>query len=301
MTQAGNHFRRTLESGHFALTAELTPPRGADFATLDAAISTLGSVMTAVNITDGAGAQVRMSSLPAAIYVKQHGIEPIMQMTCRDRNRIALQGDLLGAAAFGIENVLVLTGDTPTNGSEKSAKGVFDFDSKSLVGMLDHLSSTGTTLSGNELSTRPDFFIGVADNPADPEDVWTPSALLAKQAAGACFVQSQYCYDIDLLGRYMSRLEDFGLTEKLYYMVGLGPLKSADAATRLRASLPGTIIPDGIIRRLEKARDPRHEGTLICAELIQQAREIKGIAGVHLMAPGMQREMIDAVKTANQA
>lgn len=301
MTLVKNRLRNTLESGHFAVTAELTPPRGADFATLDAAINILGSSITAVNITDGAGARVRMSSLPAAIYMKQHGIEPILQMTCRDRNRIALQGDILGAAAFGIENILALTGDVPDSGDEKDAKAVFDFDSRGLVEMLDHMSKRGTTLSGRELSTAPDLFIGVADCPIDPASKWKPTSLLAKQVSGARFVQSQYCFDMELLARYLHRLQDFGLNDTLYYLVGLGPLRSAQAARQMRENLPGTVIPEGIIRRLEQARDARHEGTLICAELIQQAREINGIAGVHLMAPGMQREMIEAVNTARLA
>ena len=211
MTEKENRLRKTLESGHFAVTAELTPPRGADFATLDAAVSVLRSTVTAVNITDGAGARVRMSSLAAAIHVKQHGIEPIMQMTCRDRNRIALQGDLLGAAAFGIQNILALTGDAPDAGDHVNAKAVFDLDSKSLVAALDHLSKTGTTLSGDDLSTAPDFFVGVADCPVDVGPRWKPKSLLAKQAAGARFVQSQYCFDMDLLARYMARLNDHGL------------------------------------------------------------------------------------------
>ena len=299
MTEKENRLRKTLESGHFAVTAELTPPRGADFATLDAAVSVLRSTVTAVNITDGAGARVRMSSLAAAIHVKQHGIEPIMQMTCRDRNRIALQGDLLGAAAFGIQNILALTGDAPDAGDHVNAKAVFDLDSKSLVAALDHLSKTGTTLSGDDLSTAPDFFVGVADCPVDVGPRWKPKSLLAKQAAGARFVQSQYCFDMDLLARYMARLNDHGLDKSMYYLVGLGPLRSASGARWMRDNLPGTVIPEGIIRRLEQARDARREGTVICSELIQQAHDINGVAGVHLMAPGMQREMVDAVKSAN--
>ena len=291
-----DRLRRTLESGHFAITAELTPPRGADFRSLQEAIAILGNTVTAVNVTDGAGARVRMSSLAAAIYVREHGLEPIMQMTCRDRNRLALQAEALGAAAHGIHNVLALTGDRPADST--SLKSVFDLDSKSLVSMLAHLSKTGTTLSGSELSSSPAFFIGVADSPVEPGPDWRPVALAAKQAAGARFVQTQYCYDPGLLSRYLERLAEFGLLDKLYILVGLGPLPSAQAARRMREKLPGTVIPEGLIRRLEAARDQRLEGTVICAELIQQVREINGVAGVHLMAPGMYREMTDAIRSA---
>ena len=296
MKTQNDRLRRTLESGHFAITAELTPPRGADFRTLQEAIAILGNTVTAVNVTDGAGARVRMSSLAAAIYVREHGLEPIMQMTCRDRNRLALQAEALGAAAHGIHNVLALTGDRPADSN--SLKSVFDLDSKSLVSMLTHLSKTGTTLSGSELSSSPAFFIGVADSPVEPGPDWRPVALAAKQAAGARFVQTQYCYDPGLLSRYLGRLEEFGLLDKLYFLVGLGPLPSAQAARRMREKLPGTVIPEGLIRRLEAARNQRLEGTVICAELIQQVREINGVAGVHLMAPGMYREMTDAIRSA---
>lgn len=293
-----NPLRKSLESGHFAITAELTPPRGADFDALSIAAQSLKSVVSAVNVTDGAGARVRMSSLAASIYLKQMGVEPILQVTCRDRNRIAIQGDLLGAAAFGISNVLVLGGDDVAAGDEPDAKAVFDFDSRSLITALGTMSREGTTLSGSTLSSAPDFFPGAADLPQDPQPDWAPDALVVKQQAGARFVQTQYCFDMELLARYMQRMADHGLTEKLYFLVGLGPLRSAKSAMWMRDSLFGTIMPEGIIRRMEAARDPRAEGINICAEMIQQAREINGIAGVHLMAPGMHLEMAEAVKLA---
>lgn len=296
MKTQNDRLRHTLESGHFAITAEITPPRGADFRSLQEAAAILGNSVTAVNVTDGAGARVRMSSLAAAIYLQQHGLEPVMQMACRDKNRLGLQAEALGAAAHGIHNILALTGDRPSD--KTSLKSVFDLDSKSLVAMLSHLSRTGTTLSGEELSSSPAFFIGVADSPIEPEADWRPVDLAAKQAAGARFVQTQYCFDLGLLERYLARLDDYGLLERLYILVGLGPLRSAETARQLRNNLPGTVIPDGLVRRLEAARDPRQEGTVICAELIQQARDIKGVAGVHLMAPGMYREMADAVRSA---
>jgi methylenetetrahydrofolate reductase (NADPH) len=293
-----NSFRRSLESGHFAITAEIPPPRGASLEPLRQAARDLARVVSAINLTDGAGARVRISSLAASICVRQLGIEPILQMTCRDRNRIAIQGDLLGAAAFGIRNVLVLSGDRLESGDDDSTRAVFDLDAKELIRAMQAMSVDGVTLSGSELTGKPEFFAGAADIPVDPDAGWSPEALQAKEAAGARFVQMQYCFDMDLLRRYFARLRDHGLTENLYFLVGLGPLRSAESARWMRDNLWGTVVPDGIIRRLEAARDPRHEGIGICAELMQEARDIDGIAGVHLMAPGQHQAIIEAVRLA---
>lgn len=292
---AGNSFRHRLETGHFAVTAEVTPPRGATFDDLSRAATDLQPVVSAVNLTDGAGANVRLSSLAAAIHVKQLGLEPILQMTCRDRNRLALQADLLGAAAFGIDNVLALSGDRIDAGSNPGAKAVYDLDVRSLLQAMGSLGD-GRTLSGSELDCRPAFFAGAADTPVDPGSNWSPEGLKAKSAAGAKFVQMQYCFDLELLARYVARLSDHGLTERLYFLAGLGPLRSAESANWMRANLPGTVIPEGIVRRLAAARDPRHEGIAICAELIREARDMDGIAGVHLMAPGQHQAIIEAVR-----
>lgn len=298
MPDNDNSFRRSLESGHFAITAEIAPPRGATLEPLRQAAGDLARVVSAINLTDGAGARVRISSLAASICVKQLGVEPILQMTCRDRNRIAIQSDLLGAAAFGIRNVLVLSGDSLESGDDASARAVFDLDSRELIRSIEAMSVDGVTLSGSELSGRPDFFAGAADVPVDPGADWTPEALQAKRQAGARFVQMQYCYDMDILRRYFQRLREHGLTDSLYFLAGLGPLRSAESAKWMRDKLWGTIMPDGIIRRLEAARDPRHEGISICAELIQEVRDIDGVAGVHLMAPGQHQAIIEAVRLA---
>lgn len=291
-----NPLRDRLEAGQFAVTAELTPPRGADFDSLVSAAEILNPAVTAINLTDGAGARVRMSSLAASIKLKQLGVEPILQMTCRDRNRIAIQSDLLGAAAFGISNVLALTGDGVDAGDDADAKAVFDFNSATLLSALHSMSTDGKTLSGTALSTAPSFFPGTADAPRDPDKAWKPEGLLAKHAAGARFVQTQYCYDMNVLSRYMQRLADHGVTEKLYFIVGLGPLRSADGARWMRDNLFGTIMPDAIIERMETANDPRQEGIEVCAELMQQARDINGVSGAHLMAPGLHEEMIEAIR-----
>ena len=239
-----------------------------------------------------------MSSSAAAIHVKQMGVEPILQVTCRDRNRIALQSDLLGVAAFGVGNVLVLTGDAVEAGDDPDAKPVFDLDSRQLIAALKKMSAEAATLSGDDLTVSPDFFRGAADAPFEIMGDWTPDGLQAKLAAGAQFIQTQFCFDMSLLERYMTRLNDHGLTEKMYFLVGLGPLRSANGARWMRDNLPGTVMPDGVIRRMESARDPRQEGIAICAELLQQARDTSGIAGAHLMAPGLYHEIVEAVKLA---
>lgn len=290
-----NLFRRTLESGRFAFTAEITPPRGASLAPLTACARDLGPVVSGINLTDGAGARVRMSSLAAAIHIKQLGFEPILQMTCRDRNRIALQGDLLGAAAFGIENVLVLTGD-PVEAGDSTAKGVFDLNARSLLAALQAMQTSGTTLSGNELEGPVRFFPGAADIPFEPGSRWTTDGLSAKKRAGARFVQTQFCFDMELLERYTAHLRAQGLLDDLFLLVGLGPLRSVESARWMRDHLPGTSMPDGILRRMEAARDPRQEGIAICAELIRDARDIEGVAGVHLMAPGQHQAIVEAVQ-----
>lgn len=295
---AAHSFRRSLETGHFAVTAEITPPRGASLEPLTLCVHDLKPVVSAINLTDGAGARVRMSSLAAAIHVKQLGVDPILQMTCRDRNRIAIQGDLLGAAAFGIENVLVLSGDGIEAGDDPNAKAVFDLDARALLKAVHGMTFDGATLSGSELSTKTGFFPGAADVPVEPNGDWSPDPLRSKSAAGARFVQTQFCFDMDLIGRYIGRLREEGLTENMYFLVGLGPLRSADAARWMRKNLYGTIIPEGILRRLDAARDPRHEGIAICAELIQQARDINGVAGVHLMAPGQHQAIVESVRLA---
>ena len=288
-------FRHCLETGHFAITAELTPPRGANLDSLSVAAKSLKPAVSAINLTDGAGARVRMASLAAAIHIRQLGVEPILQVTCRDRNRIALQSDLLGAAAFGISNVLVLTGDSVERGDDPDASEVFDLDSRTLLAALRKMSAESMTLSGSSLDAAPDFFRGAADTPFDPNADWRPDGLIAKHAAGAQFVQTQYCFDMQLLERYMTRLADHGLTEKMYFLVGLGPLRSARSARWMRDNLFGTVMPDGIIRRLEASRDPRQEGIEICAELLSAARQIPGVAGAHLMAPGQHQEIVEAI------
>jgi len=291
-------FRHSLQTGHFAVTAEVLPPRAAQLDSLTAAAATLAPVVAAVNVTDGAGARVRLSSLAAAIHLRQQGIDPILQMTCRDRNRIAIQSDLLGAWAHGVQNVLVLGGDSVAAGDEPGATAVFDFDSRSLLAAIKGMHDDGRLGGAASAAGAAGFFCGAAEIPREPPQDCVPQALLDKAAAGAQFVQMQFCYDTGLLRRYLEMLATHGLTERLYILAGLGPLHSAEGAAWMRDNLFGTVMPDGVIRRLAAARDARREGIRICAELINEVRDIPGIAGVHLMAPGRPQAIVDAVTLA---
>jgi methylenetetrahydrofolate reductase (NADPH) len=288
--------RSRFASGDFIVTAEVTPPRGPDGERLLREAAALARAVDAINVTDGAGANVRMSSIAAGALLKRGGYEPIVQATCRDRNRIALQADLIGAAALGITNVLVLTGDSVEAGELPDAKPVFDMDSRSLTRSLAALRDQGVTLSGKTVSPRPDFLLGAADVCLDPQSQdWSAEPLLAKIAAGARFIQSQYCFDAERIARHVGRLREAGLPEDVPYLVGLGPLRSARVARWMRDSLWGTVMPDAVIRRLDQASDPEEAGIEICAELLAAAAGTAGVDGAHLMAPGHQAGIVEAV------
>ena len=272
-----------LRSGQFVVTAEITPPVSTDPAEFLRRALPLKGLATAINVTDGAGAKVHLSSLAAAHFLVQSGLEPIFQMTCRDRNRIALQGDLLGAAALGIHNILVLAGDDPKAGDQPEAKPVYDLDSRALIALARRMSDDGTLPSGTPIERKPELFIGAADVPIDPPPGWTPKALIGKAQAGADFVQTQFCMDIGIVRRYAARLREAGF--KLPVLVGIAPIPSARSARWMREKLFGTVIPDSIVERLERAADPKAEGRKICVELLRQLAETPGIAGAHVMAP----------------
>jgi methylenetetrahydrofolate reductase (NADPH) len=236
-----------------------------------------------VNVTDGAGAKVHLSSLAAAHFLVQSGIEPIFQMTCRDRNRLALQGDLLGAASLGIHNILALAGDDPKAGDQPQAKPVYDLNSRELIAMAHAMRSESRLPSGTAIQGAVNLVIGAADVPVDPPADWNPKGLFAKAEAGADFVQTQFCMDVGVVRRYAARLGDLGF--KTPILIGVAPIPSARSARWMREKLFGTIIPDAIIERLEKAADPKAEGRKICVEVLRQLSEIPGIAGAHVMAP----------------
>lgn len=276
----------TLRTNRFAITAEITPPLSADPNDLLSRATALKGVVDAANVTDGASARAHMSSLAAAALLLREGIEPVLQFTCRDRNRIALQSDLLGAAALGIENLLILRGDDPSAGDQPDAKPVFDYESRDLMECARRMRDEGKLPSGREIKASPSYFIGGADTPMDPADPkWKPDGLLAKIEAGAGFFQTQFCFDLDIVRKYAAGLIEHGISDRAGVLIGIGPLASARSARWMRENLWGTTIPDALIDRLENARDQKAEGTAICAELIAAYSEIDGISGVHLMAP----------------
>ena len=272
-----------LRSGQFVVTAEITPPVSTDPAEFLRRALPLKGLATAINVTDGAGAKVHLSSLAASHFLVQTGIEPIFQMTCRDRNRLALQGDILGACALGIHNILVLAGDNPAAGDQPDAKAVHDLDSKGLIALAHRMRSQKTLPSGTAIEGAIDLFIGAADIPVDPPAGWSPKGLLAKAEAGADFVQTQFCMDTGIVRRYAARLRELGF--KLPILIGVAPIPSAKSARWMREKLFGTVVPDAIVERLEQAANPKAEGRRICVEVLQELAEIPGVAGAHVMAP----------------
>jgi methylenetetrahydrofolate reductase (NADPH) len=281
--RAASELQSRLRAGEFVVTAEITPPVSTDPAEFLKRALPLKGLATAVNVTDGAGAKVHLSSLAAAHFLVQSGIEPIFQMTCRDRNRLALQGDILGAASLGIHNILILGGDDPKVGDQPEAKAVHDLDSKGLLAMADRMRRTRKLPSGTEIAGKLDIVLGAADMPIDPAPDWEPKGLRAKVAAGADFVQTQFCMDTGVARRYAARLLAAGV--KVPILVGVAPIPSARSARWMREKLFGTLIPDAMVARLEKAADPKREGRKICIEVLQELADIPGVAGAHVMAP----------------
>jgi len=281
--RAASDLQARLRSGQFVVTAEITPPVSTDPAEFLRRAMPLKGLATAVNVTDGAGAKVHLSSLATAHFLVSSGIEPIFQMTCRDRNRLALQGDLLGALSLGIRNVLVLGGDDPKAGDQPEAKPVYDLDSRGLLAMADGMRSQGKLPSGTKIDGQTRLVLGAADVPLDPPAGWQPNSLKLKIAAGADFVQTQFCMDMDVVRRYVARLEECGV--KIPVLIGVAPIPSARSARWMREKLFGTIIPDAHIDRLERARDAKAEGRKICIEVLRSLAEIPGVAGAHVMAP----------------
>jgi len=282
-----------LKAGKFAVTAETSPPDSADPSAVTDRVRCLEGHVDAVNVTDGAGARPHMSALACAAIMADAGIEPVLQMTTRDRNRLALQGDLIGAAALGVPNILCLYGDAVESGDQPEAKPVHDIDSRQLMTTARCMRDEGTFPTGRPIEPRPYLFIGGADTPVDPGPDFKPDGLRAKIEAGADFFQSQFVFDVSAMGRYMARLSDEGITERAHYIAGLGPIMSAKSARWMNENLFGVHVPDGIISRLEGAEDQRSEGMAICVELLEQLREIDGISGVHLMGPKQEETIAE--------
>jgi len=286
-----------LDRGDFVFTAEITPPVSASADDLLVKALPLKGLVDAVNVTDGASARVHMSSIAAAATLAANGIEPIVQFTCRDRNRIALMSDLLGASALGIRNLLILRGDDPTRGDQPTAKAVFDMESAELMAVVRDMTTNGTLPSSatnadgdvevidKSLPSKPDFFIGAADMPnGERNEAWL-KGLHNKVASGARFIQTQLCYDMDLVARYAAILKEEGITDQVHILIGNGPLPSVKSAQWMRDNLFGVAMPDEVIDRLDRASDAKAEGVRICVEQAELMSAIAGISGVHLMAP----------------
>ena len=284
-TDSGSKLQQVLKAGQFAMTAETSPPDAASAEAVLSRVRCLKGIADAVNVTDGASARVHMSALAAAAIMAREGIAPVLQLTTRDRNRLALQGDVIGAAALGIHNFLCLTGDKMSAGDQPDAAEVFEIDSGALMRQMRDMRDLGTYPSGREINPPPALFLGAAEVPSDPDADWSPARILAKISNGAQFFQTQYCFDLGIAERYCHRLVEEGITEKAHFLIGVGPLASAKSARWMDANLYGVDIPEMIIKRLESADDEKAEGRAICAELLQGLAEINGCAGAHLMAP----------------
>lgn len=295
-----SRLQQVLESGEFAVTAECGPPRGVNAGVIRKKSELLKGYVDAVNVTDNQTAIVRMSSIAACIHLLQMGLEPVMQMVTRDRNRIALQSDIMGAYSLGIRNILCLSGDHQTFGSQPDALNVFDIDSMHLLNMVKTMREEGKDMSGYKLDEPPCMYIGAAANPfADPFD-YRVIRLAKKAGAGADFIQTQCVYDIDRFKKWMRMAREEGLTDKVHILAGVTPLQSARMAEYMASSVAGIDIPETVIGRLKGA--PREkaaeEGILICLETIAELRQIKGVSGIHIMAIENEGKVGEIVETA---
>ncbi len=294
--KSGSNLEKVLRAGHFAVTGELGPPKNADGEVIRKKAAILKGYVDAANLTDNQTAIVRMSSIGAGVLAVQAGLEPVIQMTCRDRNRLGMQSDLLGAYALGLRNILCLSGDHQTFGNHPQSKNVHDIDSMQLIQMVVGLRDRNCFQCGEEIKgVNPRFFVGAAENPFGDPFEWRPYRLGKKAKAGADFIQTQLIYNVPRFKEFMKRVVDLGVHEQLYILAGVGPLKTAGAAKYMRDEVPGMDVPDEIVNRMEaagkgiedkkaKAAALKEEGIKICVELIQQMREIEGVRGIHLMA-----------------
>jgi 5,10-methylenetetrahydrofolate reductase len=303
---SGSNLERVLRAGHFAVTSELGPPQSADAEVIRKKAALLKGTCDAVNITDNQTAIVRMSSIGAGALVVQEGLEPVIQMTCRDRNRLAMQSDLLGAYALGMRNILCLTGDHQTFGNHPDSKNVFDVDSMQLVQIVADMRDLKVFQNGEAFKgPEPRFFVGAAESPFAHPIEFRPHRLAKKVKAGANFIQTQLVYDIEAFKEFMVKVRELGIHKQTYILAGVGPLKSPGMAKYMKESVPGILIPDEMIKRMNQAGAPwagkskdeltkedkkarsaawQATGIEICIELIKQLREIEGVGGVHIMA-----------------
>lgn len=297
-----SQLKRLLEAGHFAVTAEIGPPKTADANAIRKAARAMRGAVDAINLTDNQTAVVRISSIASAVLVQQEGMEAVVQMTCRDRNRIGLQSDLLGLAALGISNVVCMSGDHPCNGNHPGAKPVYDLDSITWLQTAARMTNEGLFQCGEKIGTKngtpeqewPHVFVGAVENPFAPPYDYRVDRLEKKVRAGAKFIQTQCAFDLDYLRRFMADVVARGLHERAKVLVGITPLKSARMARYMQTSVPGLRLPEELAVRMEQAADPQEEGIAIAAEIIQAVRDIPGVGGVHLM-PVMWESVVPVV------
>ena len=286
---------RVLRAGAFAVTAELTPPDSADPEDVYRRARVFEGYVDAINATDGSGAHCHMSSMAVCALLTRIGHAPVMQISCRDKNRIAVQGDILGGAAMGVCNILCLTGDGVQAGDHPQAKPVFDLDSLSLLEIARDMRDDHHFQSGRKISYAPRVLLGAAENPCGPPVEHRALRLAKKVAAGAQFIQTQYCFDLPRLREWMRAIEDLGLLGKVFILVGVGPIRSAKAAEWMRSNVPGMHVPDAVIARLAGAQDQAREGRNFCVDLIQEIRSIKGVSGVHVMAYRQEEAVAEVI------
>jgi 5,10-methylenetetrahydrofolate reductase len=298
--KTNSNLEKVLESKIFAVTGELGPPQSADPEVIRRKAKILKGHIDAFNVTDGQTAVVRMASWAACLIARDEGLDPIVQMTCRDRNRIALQMDVLGIAALGISNMLCLTGDHQKFGNHPTAKGVYDLDSIQLVQMVKDMRDGKKFQCGEEMAVEPHIFIGAAANPfADPFEFRVPR-LAKKVAAGADFIQTQIVYNVDKFAEWMKMVRDRGLHEKVKILAGVAPIKSVGAARYMKTRVPGMDVPDSVVTRLQGVPKEQvsKEGIRLCVDIINRVREIEGVAGIHLMAIEWEETVPQIVEAA---
>ena len=281
--KSGSKLERLLAAGEFVVCGELGPPQHADPEVIRKKCKNFAGFVDAVNLTDNQSAIVRMSSIASAIITLLEGLEPVIQMTCRDRNRISIQSDVLGAAAFGIKNILCLSGDHMSTGNHPQAKPVFDMDAISLISMIKAMRDDKVFQCGEEIKVEPRLFIGGAANPFAEPFEWRTIRLAKKIKAGADFIQTQAVFDIKRFEEFMKAVRERELHKQVYIIAGVLPARSAKALGYMKDEVPGMRVPEEFLKRMEAAEDPKEEGVNICAELIGQIRNIEGVAGVHIM------------------
>ncbi len=288
-----------LRRGEFAVTAEVGPPKGVNREVIEKKCDGLRGFVDAVNITDNQTAIVRLSSFASCLIAKDKGIEPVMQMVCRDRNRIALQSDFLGACAWGVENFLCLSGDHQSMGNHPQSKNVFDVDSIQLLQILKNMRDEKVFQNGEPLKGEIKAFLGAGASPfADPLE-FRVIRLAKKISAGAQFIQTQAVFDLEIFSRFMEEVRKAGLDKKAAILAGVIPVKSLSALRYMQNEVPGVVVPDSLIERMKKAKDPKEEGVRICVETIEQLKKIEGVRGVHIMAISWESIVPEIVKEAN--